>query len=427
MGGGDGRLALRVEDLGVELGGVTVVDGVSCAARPGELLGVIGPNGSGKTTLLRAMAGVLQPAAGAVYVGEALIGDVRPRDRARVIAYLPQSSARAHSFTALEAVLMGRYPHLGRFQVEGRRDREIALAAMARTETVPFAARRLGEVSGGELQRVLLARTLAQEPEVLLLDEPTASLDLKHQLTMMALVQAEVTHGIAAVAVMHDLSLAGRFCDRLLLLHRGRVIAEGAPGEVLTTENLRDAFGVDAAVGADPITGRPRVALLGPSADGSNDDKRPSGRVHLICGAGSGRFLMQTLVSAGHTVTAGVLGTGDTDREAAEQLGLDFVPAPAFSPIDDGANERHLELVRSAGCVVVCDMPVGSNNLVNLEAAREARHLYLVAERPFERRDHTGDGQGTAVFAELEKHGTPLLAGQVLEAIARDLAEARST
>lgn len=427
MGGGGGPLALRVEGLRVELGGVAVVDGVSCAARAGELLGVIGPNGSGKTTLLRAMAGFLEPASGAVYVGEAPIGEVRPRERARVIAYLPQSGARAHSFTALEAVLMGRYPHLGRFQVEGRRDREVALAAMARTETLQFAARRLGEVSGGELQRILLARTLAQAPEVLLLDEPTVSLDLKHQLSMMALVQAEVTQGIAAVAVLHDLSLAGRFCDRLLLLHRGRVVADGAPGEVLSAENLRDAFEVDAAVVADPITGRPRVALLGPSADGSSRDERASGRVHLICGAGSGRFLMQTLVSAGHTVTAGVLGTGDTDREAAEQLGLEFVPAPAFSPIDERANERHVELVRQADCVVVCDMPVGLNNLANLEAALGAKRLYLVAERPFELRDHTGDGQGTAVFAELELHGTPLLAGGVVEGIARDLAEARST
>lgn len=421
----DPALPIRVKDLRVVLGGAPVVDGVSCTVQSGELLGIIGPNGSGKTTLLRTMAGLLSPVSGDVYLNGAPVRSTPLTARARAIAYLPQRGEHGHWFTALEAVLMGRYPHLGRFQVEGRRDREIALDAMARTETQRFAARKLGEISGGEFQRVLLARTLAQTPRILLLDEPTASLDLKHQLTMMAVVQAEVTNGVAAVAVMHDLSLAARFCDRLLLLKSGRVVADGKPGDVLTAQHLRDAFEVDAVVVTDPLTGRPRVVLVGPAVDGRSGRTRDGFRVHLICGAGSGRFLMQTLASAGHTVSASVLGDGDIDREAADQLGLEYVPSPPFSPISAESHARHVGLVRRADCVLVCDMPVGVNNLANLEAAAEARRLYLLADHPFHERDHTA-GAAAPVFARLEQRGTKVLAGEVAAAIERDLA-AQST
>ncbi len=416
-------VAVQVRDLRIVLGGQPVVDDVSCTVRPGELLGIIGPNGAGKTTLLRAMAGLLGPASGNVYLNGIPMRSVSPSVRARAVAYLPQSGAYGHSFTALEAVLMGRYPHLGRFEVEGRRDTEIALSMMARTETTQFASRKLGEISGGERQRVLLARTLAQQPRVLLLDEPTTSLDLKHQLSMMTVVRGEVGNGLGAVAVMHDLSLAARFCDRLMLLDSGRVVVEGSPREVLTARHLRDVFEVDAAVGVDPLTGRPRVVLIGPVTDGRG--ATPSGlRVHLICGAGSGRMLMQTLTAAGHTVTLGILGSGDADREAADQLALEYVPNPAFCPIAAESHERHLRLVRRAECVILCDMPFGPNNLRNLDAAAEAETLDLLQERPFSQRDHTG-GEASEKYARLELRATSLLTGEVAAAIERDRAGSR--
>ena len=167
---------------------------------------------------------------------------------------------------------------------------------------------------------------------------------------------------------LHDLSLAGRYCDRLALMSNGAIAAEGAPPDVLTPANLRQAFEVETFVESDPVTGRPQVSLLGP-AGGQPGVEEKGQVVHVICGAGSGRDIMHQLVSAGYTVTSGVLGLGDTDRETAELLGVTFVPAPPFSQIDDAQHEQHLGLIGAADVVVLCDMAVGPNNLRNVEGS----------------------------------------------------------
>ena len=202
---------------------------------------------------------------------------------------------------------------------------------MERTDTGEFETRQLDTLSGGERQRVLLARTLAQQAAVLLLDEPAANLDLKHRLSIMDVLRTEIhEREIAVVMALHDLSLAGRYCDRLALMSNGAIAAEGAPADVLTPANLREAFEVETFVESDPVTGRPQVSLLGP-AGGYTSVEEKGVIVHVVCGAGSGRDVMHQLVSAGYTVTTGVLGLGDTDRDTAELLGVSFVPAPPFS------------------------------------------------------------------------------------------------
>jgi len=274
---------------------------------------------------------------------------------------------------------MGRYPYLGRFELEGSGDRELAWAAMERTSVTEFADRKLDTLSGGERQRVVLARVLVQQADVLLMDEPTASLDLRHQILTMDLVREDVSsRNAGAVVILHDLSLAARFCDRLVILKEGRKIAEGTPWDVLTPANLREGFGVEGLVEPDPVTGKPHVLLLGTESS-SKDDLVGSGRtVHLICGAGSGRELMHQLRVAGYTVTAGVLGTGDSDREAAERLGLEYVSAPPFASISDEQHEDHLELVRAADHVVLLPMAVGMNNVRNVVAASGASSVIVV-------------------------------------------------
>ncbi|MDP6665961.1 MAG: ABC transporter ATP-binding protein [Dehalococcoidia bacterium] len=403
---GDDRALLRVENLSTVLGGNWVVSSVSLRLERGEVLGVVGANGSGKTTLLRTIAGLLNAESGEVFVGEAGTGagaesgnlassGVSKRDRARRLAYMPQQ-AGSHPFTVFEAVLMGRYPYLGRFELEGVGDRELAWAAMERTDTDQFAHRKLDTLSGGERQRVVMARVLVQQADVLLMDEPTSSLDLRHQIRTMELVKEEVGRRSAgAVVILHDLSLAARFCDRLVILLDGRKIADGSPWEVLTPENLRMAFGVEGLVEPDPVTGRPHVLLLG--AQSSEHQKLVgTGRtVHLICGAGSGRELMHQLRVAGYTVTAGVLGTGDSDREAAERLGLGYVSAPPFAAITDTQHSDHLELIRAADHVVLCPMAVGANNLRNVEAA-----LGAVAPLVIEPPDNPENGDADADFTD---------------------------
>ena len=251
-------------DLRVKLGRKAVVDGVSFDVSPGEMVGIIGPNGSGKTTTLRAVSGLIEPESGSVELSGVRLDEIDARARAKKVAYLPQSSGHGMSFTAMEIALMGRYPHLGRFQVEGENDRKVALDALKRTGVEEFVDRQIGDMSGGERQRVLIARSLAQEPELLLLDEPTASLDLKHQIELMALVHAEAAAGMGAVVVLHDVGLAARHCDRLILLDQGQLISDGSPADVLTAENLARVFEVEAMIENDELTGRPSVRLIGP-------------------------------------------------------------------------------------------------------------------------------------------------------------------
>ena len=381
---------LRVKDLTVSITGTKIIDSISFSLTRGETLGVVGANGSGKTTLIRSIAGLLKPDAGTIRVQGVDGSDLGHRDRARIISYMPQQ-VQSHPFTAFEAVLMGRYPHLGRLQLEGVEDREIAFSAMRRTGTESFADRRLDTLSGGERQRVVMARVLAQQPQILLMDEPTASLDLEFQILAMDLINDEVAkRNSGAIVILHDLSLAARFCDRILLMQNGELTAKGTPWEVLTPENLRAAFNIEGLVEPDPVTGMPHVLVLGSEKSGSKKSVGFGRTVHMVCGAGSGRQLMHQLKVAGYAVTAGVLGTGDSDREAAERLGVKYVSAPSFSPISESQHSEHIELINRADHVVLCPMAVGMNNLLNIHAAAEGSSLFVIESPDGKVSDYTG-------------------------------------
>ncbi len=234
---------------------------VSLALQAGEVVGLVGPNGSGKTTLIRAVTGVVRPGAGRVLVDGVDIRRLRQRELARLVAVVPQDPVLPPAFNALSCVLMGRTPHLRLLQNEGASDLHAARRAMLATDTWRLADRLLGELSGGERQRVVVARALAQETAVLLLDEPTAHLDLGHQAGVLGLMrQCARDDGKAVLAVVHDLTLAARYCDRLVMLRGGSVVASGAPSDVLTSQILRDVYGVAVDVFPHPVSGRPVVA-----------------------------------------------------------------------------------------------------------------------------------------------------------------------
>ncbi len=406
---------LEAENLVVTLGGRRVLDEVSIKVDPGELVGIVGPNGSGKTTLLRAMAGLIPFENGKIIVGGTDLHQLRSRDRARQVAYMPQSTS-SHSFTALEFVLMSRYPHLGMFKLEGRSDIGIAKKAMEQTGTLQFADRRLQTLSGGERQRIALARVLAQQANLLLLDEPTASLDMQHQLLTMTTARKQAESGTAVVLVLHDLSLAARYCDRLVLLNDGEVAREGSPWDVISQVSLRDVFSVDAAVEPDALSGRPSISLLGLAESSSRAAERSHLRVHMICGAGSGRDVMHRLVLEGHTVTACVLGKGDADRQTATRLGIEHIPSSPFSVVTLEQDAAHRVLVRNADVTVICEMAVGPGNLRNLEAAAESKRLLLIRRPDDAIWDYT-EGYASRVYDELVSRGELVEKDDLLDAV----------
>ena len=262
---GSSQQAISAQDITYEIEGSTLLDGVDLHADRGQIVGLIGPNGAGKSTLLRTISGILRYRGGAVLLEGEDLRSLSPKDVAATLALVPQIAPYTYGFTSIELVLMGRYPHLGRYQIEGREDDRIARDAMRLTETEQFADRTLDTLSGGERQRVFLARALAQQPRILLMDEPTANLDILHQLKVLDLVRRLVADGLTAVAAIHDLNMAARYCDKLVLLNRGRVLAVGSPEEVLTPETIESAFDVHSAVYRDPVTGALAISLIGPA------------------------------------------------------------------------------------------------------------------------------------------------------------------
>ena len=257
----EGQPLLEIRDLWADYGGAPVLRGVSLSVAPGEVVGLVGPNGSGKTTLVRAVSRVIPLRSGEVrLLGE----DCRALSRAalaRRVAVVPQNPAMPEGFTVLEMVLMGRTPHLALLRSEGPSDVAAARRALTGAGIADLAPRFAHQLSGGERQQVVIARALAQEAPVLLLDEPTAHLDVGHQAaTLRLMLRLCLGEGKAVLAAVHDLTLAAQFCDRLVMLDRGEVVAEGAPADVLTPERVRAVYGASVHVLSHPLTGRPVLA-----------------------------------------------------------------------------------------------------------------------------------------------------------------------
>jgi iron complex transport system ATP-binding protein len=263
------RDVLRLEGIEVSLAGRPILAGADLSLGEGEVLGLVGRNGAGKTTLLRVASRVLRPARGRVWIGDAPAESLEGRDFARRVAVVPQDTGIPFAFSVAEVVLMGRAPHLGLLGFEGARDHAVAVEALERLGIAQLAERSVLEISGGERQLVMLARALAQESPILLLDEPTAHLDLPHRLEVLELARVLAGSGRSVLVVSHDLPLLARFCDRLALLAGGRL--EVGPCEsMLEPDRLREAFGLDAELlrtgAGEPIV-VPHLPSRGPGPD----------------------------------------------------------------------------------------------------------------------------------------------------------------
>ncbi len=239
-----------------------VMEDITLKVSPGELVGLIGPNGSGKSTIIKALSHIINPQMGRILVDRRNINDIPRRELACLVGVVPQLPLLPSTFTAFEIVLMGRNPHLGLFQSEGRRDWEKARQAMEKTGTMALANRYVNELSGGEIQCLLIARVLVQETRAILLDEPTANLDIGRQVDILDLIKRLCTgNNLAVLAAIHDLNLAVQYCDRLLLINDRRIYAEGTPREVITDKNIKDVYGAENCVYTHPVNGLPTVLL----------------------------------------------------------------------------------------------------------------------------------------------------------------------
>lgn len=257
------RTGLDAWDVSWSVRGMVIIDGIELHPPPGKITGLLGPNGSGKTTLLRTIARLVTPDRGVVHLDGIDLAVLRRRELARRLAVVEQNASTDLDVTVLDVVLLGRTPYRTALQSDSESDRLLAHEALAQVDMLSFARRKWSTLSGGEKQRVQLARALIQQPALLVLDEPTNHLDIAHALSLMALVRHA---GLTTIAALHDLNLAAMFCDHLVVLSRGRVHASGAPRDVLQPDLLRDVYEVDADVTTDPRTGRPLLTFRPPTS-----------------------------------------------------------------------------------------------------------------------------------------------------------------
>ena len=255
-------IKIEMQDVSIGYGHKAVLKGLTFQVSPGEMVGLIGPNGCGKSTVIRALSHIILPYSGKILLNGQDVNRLSRRDLARLLAVVPQMPLLPSAFTAFEIVLMGRNPHLGLLQYEGPEELSIAWQAMEKTGTQSLAERRVSELSGGEIQSLLITRALAQETKAILLDEPTANLDIGRQVEILDLIKSLCRNSnLAVLAALHDLNLATQYCDQLVLINNGRIHAEGTPSEVITAENIAAVYGAESCVYEHPVNGLPCVLL----------------------------------------------------------------------------------------------------------------------------------------------------------------------
>lgn len=426
-------MKVRVHDVTFTYASQTALSGVEIKVQKGDFLAVVGPNGSGKSTLLKVISGALRPVVGSVLIDAKEVRRIDHRARARLMAFLGQMEHTDFPFTALDVVLLGRYCRLKRFQRETERDLDVATRAMELTQSSHLASRPINSLSGGERQRVLIARALAQEPEILLLDEPTTFLDISSQVGILNLLKRlNEDHCMTIIAVFHDLNLAASYARTMLMLESGRVYAYGSPIEVLTEENVRALYKTRAIVQYHPTLGLPYVVFdptggslltsaddasggtaktpVGPGEGARARQEWPDLRVHVVGGGGSASGLLRSLTTRGIKTSIGVLNIGDSDWVTARALNIEIIEAPPFSPVGEEV-ERLEEMVLDADYTIVTEVPFGPGNVPNLLALRKAlRHssvskIGLVGgEDTLRERDYTG-GLATSVYKYLISNG----------------------
>ena len=379
---------VQLNDVGFAYDERLVLRRISFGVERGDFVGIVGPNGSGKSTLIDLIDGILRPASGEVLVKGTPTGRYRRRDMARQVALVPQHFDLDFDLSVREVVEMGSY-----CRVKAGDAGTDAGLMLARLEVADLVDRRFTELSGGEKQLVVLAQALMQQAELLLLDEPASALDVSHQLRLFDLLRSLNADGLTVLCILHDLNLALHYFDKLLVLSEGEVAAFGPPEEVLEPGLLEAVYGVRAYLhhhaGRTYLTFSPRL----------RGERR--GRVHLICGGGTGAGLMRELVDAGYEVSAGVLNALDTDEETGRDLGLQMAVEAPFSPVGDEAHAENLRLAAASDLVILAAVPISHGNVRNLEAARAA----LADGKPLWAAEGVRDADLTGATAQLAADG----------------------
>ena len=356
---------LKTENLSVGYDNYVVVEGINLEIKNREILCIIGPNGAGKSTLLKTIATYLKPKRGIVYLNGRNIHRLSPREIAREMSVVLTERVNPGNLTGYDIVAIGRHPYTDIFGRLSKRDKEIIEYAAASVNATHLLSKNFFEMSDGERQKIMIARALAQEPRVLILDEPTSFLDAKHKIELTILLRKLATeNNLAIVVTLHDIELALRIADKIALIKNGRIIAYGYPEDVMKREVVNNLYDLESANYSEVL------GYFELKSCGKRDCK-----VFLICGGGTGVNVMRFLVKNEYSVTVGVLHKNDIDYTVAETMELKIVEEEPYNPISQKSYERALEEIRSSDVVIYTDFPIGEMNKLNKELVEESIKL----------------------------------------------------
>ena len=396
---------IQINNLSFSFATTEIFSNLNFSVDRGEILSIIGPNGCGKSTLLRLLRGSLKPQAGEILWEETPVGKIPAKEMARKVAVVPQSSTISFPYKVRELVAMGRYPHRKNLlSFQDTLDLQAIEQALVMTDILPLAERPVTQLSGGELQRVLLARALAQNSSVLFLDEATSHLDIDHRLELTELlVRLNREQHTTIVQISHDLDLAAAISQRILLLtEHGNITALGSPEKVMTAANLQRIFRVNVKVDTNPFTGAPQIVPLINSSTHQLDGLK----VHLICGGGSGKTLMRRLHLAKAEVTAGPLNRGDSDEAVATVLNIPVLQEIPFSPFSKDTLTAAEKIIKQTDILIITTQWWGTGNLPCLDLAvkaiKQETPVYLLAQQ--QEQDFT-DGKAWGKIQQLQLQG----------------------
>ena len=404
-------LEIQVHDLKLTYDTEPILDGTEFKVNRGDLVALLGANGAGKSTLLRCISRILQPDAGHILLDGQELKKFNNRETARLMAVVPQETTADFDFTVEDIVMMGRFPYLQRFKKESENDQAIVRRSMELTGVLHLADRSIAALSGGEKQRVVMARAVAQQPRVLLLDEPTANLDIGYQSMLLELAsRLNREEQVTVIAAIHDINLAVHHFNRFILLADGRVLAAGRAEEVITAENIKKSYGVQASIFRHPLHGVLQISVI--KNRRSVDKELGAMRVHVIGGGEEALPTLELLSQKGFNLSVGPVSSQDRGCRFAHFHGLPVVIVPPFTAMNSDHRSAHLSLLRQSDLIVIPPIPFGEGNLSLFEEVEivldEGKNVCLIDPDNIKERDYSNGKAGQVLSRLIDKGAVAL-------------------
>ncbi|MBN1215580.1 MAG: ABC transporter ATP-binding protein [Candidatus Lokiarchaeota archaeon] len=380
-----------------------IINDITLNFEKGHLYGVLGPNGSGKTTLLKLLIGLLKQNHGQVYIDDINLKKFSIRDIAKQVTMVNQTNYIEFDYKVSEVIKMGRYVYISRFSNESDEDKQIINDVIEQLKLTKLKDRKFNNLSGGEQQKVIIARAIAQKARILLLDEPISHLDINYQIEFMNLFRNYVKKGLIVILILHDLNIAAQYCDKIILMNNGTIMEFGNIQNVLTKNNIQKTYGIDVIIRKNNLTNSIYITPINDNHSLPKNEKSEKSniKIHVICGGGHGSEILINLKH--YDVSVGIINVLDDDYTLSNEMEFKLISEAPFSQISEYSKQKLEDILYKVDLIILANIPFGNENLINLKSLVNLNQKIIVFEKnPIEERDYT-NGLATKIYNRLKK------------------------